>query len=48
MEEELQCTYATTFHNDILNEASDLISHNIEALCLEIRKPKSKPVLVST
>ncbi len=29
-------------------ERSDLISDNVEALCLEIRKPKSKPVLVST
>jgi exonuclease III len=29
-------------------EQSDLIPENVEALCLEIRKPKSKPVLVST
>ncbi len=29
-------------------ERSALISDNIEALCLEIRKPKIKPVLVST
>jgi exonuclease III len=29
-------------------ERSDLIPENVEALCLEVRKPKSKPVLVST
>ena len=29
-------------------ERSDLIPENVEALCLEIRKPKSKPVLLST
>ena len=29
-------------------ERSDLISAHVEALCLEIRKPKSKPILVST
>ena len=29
-------------------ERSDLIPENVEALCFEIRKPKSKPVLVST
>jgi exonuclease III len=28
-------------------ERSELIPENVEALCLEIRKPKSKPVLVS-
>ena len=27
---------------------SDLISEHVEALCLEIRKPKSKLILVST
>jgi exonuclease III len=29
-------------------ERSDLIPENVEALCLGIRKPKSKPVLLST
>ena len=29
-------------------ERSDLISAHVEALCPEIRKPKSKPILVST
>ena len=29
-------------------ERSDLVSEHVEALCLEIRKPESKPILVST
>lgn len=39
MEDSLQYTFVMTYHN---GERSDLIPENVEKLCLEIRKPKSK------
>ena len=33
---------------EIVRRDRNLISENVEALCLEIRKPKTKPVLVAT